>query len=66
MSRIVVVITTDHQSRGEAIQSVSKGLERAGYMVLDYELATIDGLSLRVPEAHAIITAVEPDVRSNE
>lgn len=37
MSKILVLITTDHEDRDEAIRSVSGAMKRAGYNFKDYD-----------------------------
>ena len=65
MSKILVLITTDHEDHDEAIKSVSGAMKRAGYNVRDYN--AVDRLEFFIGENEAIecdglVEVVEPEV----
>lgn len=65
MSKILVLITTDHEDHDEAIKSVSGAMKRAGYNFRDYETGSfqVEGwYGLLVRDANGFVQVVEPEV----
>jgi hypothetical protein len=42
MSKVLVIVTTDHIDSDEAIRSVANGMKRAGYEMTDYDTDTFE------------------------
>lgn len=64
MSRIVVLITTDHEDHDEAIRSVSGAMKRVGYDFTDYEVGMTADRQSEVSRmfADGFVQVCEPEV----
>jgi hypothetical protein len=68
VSKILVLIETDHEDRDEAIRSVGNALKRAGYDHKDYEAKsfgyypTDQEIFGNVRSADALVEVCEPEV----